>query len=415
MSRVPEGWGVEKLVSLSTTKISNGIFNDPQKVGEGAPLINVVDLYTPRRINVVQLKKLSVSDSEKGRFEVSKGDLLFTRSSLKLEGIAHCNIYESEHRGVVYECHIMRVRPDGSLVDARYLHEFCLSNEARKYFMSHAKTGTMTTMDQKSLGGLNVLLPPLPEQKRIAAILSSVDDAIAATEAVIEQTQRVKEGLLQDLLTRGVGHTRFKQTEIGEIPEGWEVKQLGSYLDYISYGFTNPMPTTDEGPFMVTAKDINHGKIQYDTARHTSGAAYEDLLTDKSRPKVDDVLLTKDGTLGRVCVVDKEGVCINQSVAVLRVNSKILPQFLFYLLSAPQYQMEMLKNAGGSTIKHIYITVVDKMSVAVPPIKEQKQICDLLKNVIEHDDLVKEQLCSLQKTKRGLMQDLLSGDVRVAV
>ena len=69
-------------------------------------------------------------------------------------------------------------------------------------------------------------LPPLPEQKKIAAILSSVDEAIQATEAVIEQTRRVKDGLLQDLLTRGIGHSRFKQTEIGEIPESWEVQLL---------------------------------------------------------------------------------------------------------------------------------------------------------------------------------------------
>ncbi len=75
-----------------------------------------------------------------------------------------------------------------------------------------------------------VLLPPLAEQKKIAAILSSVDEAIQATEAVIEQTRRVKDGLLQDLLTRGIGHTRFKQTEIGEIPESWEVRQLGMWL-----------------------------------------------------------------------------------------------------------------------------------------------------------------------------------------
>ena len=75
-----------------------------------------------------------------------------------------------------------------------------------------------------------LLLPPLPEQTKIAAILSSVDEAIAATQSVIDQTRKVKQGLLQDLLTRGIGHTRFKQTEIGEIPEAWEVKRLDSVV-----------------------------------------------------------------------------------------------------------------------------------------------------------------------------------------
>ena len=75
---------------------------------------------------------------------------------------------------------------------------------------------------------LSMTRPPLPEQKKIAAILSSVDQAINATQAVIDQTRKVKEGLLQDLLTRGIGHTRFKQTEVGEIPEGWEISTLGA-------------------------------------------------------------------------------------------------------------------------------------------------------------------------------------------
>jgi type I restriction enzyme, S subunit len=75
---------------------------------------------------------------------------------------------------------------------------------------------------------LEIPVPPLPEQRKIAAILGSVDDAIRATQSVIEQTRTVKQGLLQELLTRGIGHTRFKQTEIGEVPEGWEVLPLAA-------------------------------------------------------------------------------------------------------------------------------------------------------------------------------------------
>ena len=98
----------------------------------------------------------------------------------------------------------------------------------------------------------------------------------------------------------------------------WQEVALEDHLERITYGFTNPMPTSDVGPYMITAKDINHGRILYDQARRTSLEAFQSLLTDKSRPQIGDVLVTKDGTLGRIAVVDRNDICINQSVALLQ-------------------------------------------------------------------------------------------------
>ncbi|MBE2941295.1 hypothetical protein HPK04_11805, partial [Anoxybacillus flavithermus] len=86
--------------------------------------------------------------------------------------------------------------------------------------------GTRAKLNQSDLRILPIAIPPLAEQRKIAAILSSVDEAIEKTEAIIEQTEKVKKGLMQQLLTKGIGHTKFKKTEIGEIPEGWEVVEL---------------------------------------------------------------------------------------------------------------------------------------------------------------------------------------------
>jgi hypothetical protein len=79
----------------------------------------------------------------------------------------------------------------------------------------------------------------------------------------------------------------------------WSEASLEEYLDRITYGFTNPMPTVNSGPFMITAKDVNDGRILYEQARCTSLEAYKNLLTDKSRPRVGDVLVTKDGSQAR--------------------------------------------------------------------------------------------------------------------
>ena len=127
----------------------------------------------------------------------------------------------------------------------------------------------------------------------------------------------------------------------------WKKVKLDDCLELITYGFTNPMPDTLSGPWKVTAKDINNGRIVFETARHTSQEAFDNDLTDKSRPKKGDILLTKDGTLGRLAIVGDERVCINQSVALLRVNKDILSvPYLYYLLSTPLYQAKMIADAG---------------------------------------------------------------------
>jgi type I restriction enzyme S subunit len=163
-------------------------------------------------------------------------------------------------------------------------------------------------------------------------------------------------------------------------PEGWKMVPLGDVLTRITYGFTNPMPDAKNGPWKLTAKDIIDGKINYETARKTTQADYDEL-TDKSKPCTGDVLLTKDGSIGRVAVVDRSYICINQSVALLQVKPIILPYYLLYVLSEPGYQKKMESDSDGSTIKHIYITRVNKMEIPLPPISDQKKFLCIIKTL----------------------------------
>lgn len=164
--------------------------------------------------------------------------------------------------------------------------------------------------------------------------------------------------------------------------ENWKYKEepLSMYLKNITYGFTNPMPDADKGPWKITAKDVVDGRVNFNTARKTTQEAYN-ALTTKSKPTIGDILLTKDGTLGRTAIVEKEGICVNQSVAILRTNYNVLPKFLMLLLQLPEYQWEMTKNSGGGTIKHIYITKVSKMLVKIPSIEEQETVIQFVAEV----------------------------------
>ena len=178
------------------------------------------------------------------------------------------------------------------------------------------------------------------------------------------------------------------------------IEHLYNYLELITYGFTNPMPDSNEGPWKITAKDVINGKINYDTARKTTIDSFENDLTPKSKPKINDILLTKDGTLGRLAIVDQENICVNQSVAVLRPNKKIIPQFLYYLLSSPYYQKTMLNDSDGSVLKHIYITRVKKMDVQIPDLTHQKKIIQIL-------ELIDNKIDVLIKLNKNLEEQLL--------
>ena len=182
-----------------------------------------------------------------------------------------------------------------------------------------------------------------------------------------------------------------------EMFANWKKKYLaeplGEYLQDITYGFTNPMPDAEEGPWKITAKDVVNGIVNLDTARKTLQESY-DKLTEKSKPQLGDVLLTKDGTLGRTAVVEIGGMCVNQSVAVLRINEKILPKYLSILLQMPKYQRDMIADAGGGTIKHIYITKVVKMPIVVPSIEEQNTFLDFVNQVDKSK--FKEKLCYIK-------------------
>jgi len=283
---------------------------------------------------------------------------------------------------------------------------------------------TFLEISKSDFARIKTRWPKIDDQRRIAAVLDTVDEAIAKTEAVIAKLRQVRTGMLHDLLTWGVDENgqirdpiahpeQFRDSPLGFIPVDWGIIAVSQLCEFISYGFTNPMPTTEEGPWMVTALDIGDGEIRYDQARHTSQHAFDNFLTPKSRPKIGDILVTKDGTLGRVAKVDREPVCINQSVAVLRLLPSSDAKFLSQYLRSPMGQASMLAEVGGSTIKHIYISKLRDILIPYPTEKDRRQISEVLESSESHIQVEVQKLVKFTNCKSGLMFDLLTGRVRV--
>lgn len=271
-------------------------------------------------------------------------------------------------------------------LNPKYLYYFCEKFDFEKL----NTTVTIPSLTKSNLLNVEIPLPNLEKQKQIVELLDKV------TSLIFLRKQQLSK--LDELVK-----ARFveKSKEWQAVPG-----QLNEFLEDITYGFTNPMPDAEEGPWKVTAKDVVNGHINILTARKTTNEAFE-RLTNKSKPRKGDVLLTKDGTLGRVAVVDVENLCVNQSVAVMRCNNKIYPEFLAMILQMPEYQRKLLEDSGGGTIKHLYITKVDKMLISVPDLVIQKDLLMFAKRVDQQKQTVQQSLEKLELMKKALMQEYL--------
>lgn len=310
-------------------------------------------------------------DVEATKLMFRKGDIIFgrRRAYQRKLGVAEFDGICSAHAMV------LRAKPD--VVLPEFLPFFMQSD----LFMSRAvdiSVGSLSpTINWTTMAAQEFALPPIDVQRKALDWLQATDDLSEEYRALKAAAEQMLSAQLDELLCLRLVRLIYEREKV-QPPAGWRVVTVGEAVSRITYGFTNPMPTTDAGPWMVTAKDVVDGKINFSTARHTSREAYERLLTDKSRPNIGDVLITKDGTLGRVGIVENSDVCINQSVALLQPSDQIRPKFLAWMLRAPTMQWRLLQDAGGSAIKHLYITKIAETRFALPPVDVQDELLEVI-------------------------------------
>jgi type I restriction enzyme S subunit len=200
---VPEEWNVSTIKEVSVDGFKNGYFKDPKLVGDGMKLVNVTELYQDFGIDITPAKveRILVSAKDYEKYKAEIGDIFFTRSSLVLEGIAKSNIIRTLPEQAVFECHVMRLKPNKKLVIPEFLAIYSGMPRARVYLMSMAKQVTMTTIAQPDMVGLPVPVPTLEEQKLIVDRLDKLGRLIENETLELNKNRQVKKGLMQDLLT----------------------------------------------------------------------------------------------------------------------------------------------------------------------------------------------------------------------
>lgn len=418
---VPSGRTTLRLGELSSDGLRNGIFKRKAEFGEGAPLVNVRDTYGGTEIEVKSLGRVRVTKEEQERFSAIPGDVFFVRSSLVKEGIAEPCVLLEALEPMVFECHIIRVRPKPELVDPLYLAHEAASRSVRHQVAKVCKTQTMTTISQDALASLEFRVPPLAEQKRIADALRSVEIAVGRTQAVIDQIRVVKKGLVRELLTRGLPglHSRFKRTEIGEIPESWEVVRAGDACTIVTKGTTPPRAEMTSGvgevPFLKVYNIDPQGFVDFGYRPTFVAQSVHQGRLRRSRVRPGDVLMNIVGPpLGKVALVPEE-MCeanINQAIAFFRCGSGLMPRFLAACLQTEQFFGWARQRAKRtSTQLNLTLGICRDFPLPMPPRSEQEEILDVLDVFERRIETERAKRTSLVTLFDHLREALLSGVV----
>ena len=303
-------------------------------------------------------------------------------------------------------------------LDTRYLAQLAQWHPFQRHAVATSSGTKMPRTSWKQLGEFRFSLPPLPEQRKIAAILSSVDDAIEKTQAVIDQVQVVKRGLMQELLTRGLPgrHTRFKQTEIGEIPEDWQLRKLAEVAS-VQTGLAKNKGNAGSlsVPYLRVA-NVQDGFL--DLAEIKSVEVNESALS-RYALKAGDVLFTEGGDadkLGRGTVWNGEiDPCLHQNhVFVARSLGNLRPKFLSVYGGSSRGKSYFLNCSKQTTnLASMNSTQLKSLPVPLPRLDEQDEILDRIGVFDDRLKLDEGYLDELNNLKSSLLSALLTGELRV--
>lgn len=298
---------------------------------------------------------------------------------------------------------VVLLKPNLQKANSNYLRYSIMTNFVQSQIALSGGTGTtVSNLRIPLLEKLEIPLPPLPEQQKIADILTTVDDHISETEALIEKTKALKQGLMQQLLTKGIGHTEFKDTEIGRIPVEWKVVKVEDAYEILD---------SKRIPINESERNKRIGDVPYYGANGIVGFI-DDYIFDEPL-----ILLAEDGGnfedfKNRPIAYLIEGKSwVNNHAHVLKPMTTFEFKWLFYVMQ----HKDVTAFIKGGTRSKLNQKDLRNILVPIPPRFEQSFISQTLTSVDDQIDTYQAKLASLTRLKTGLMQQLLTGKIRVKV
>jgi type I restriction enzyme S subunit len=389
-------------------------------------LCNYMDVYGNDYITAnLQFMEASATHAEIERFRVECGDVIVTKDSETPDDIGIPAVVVDEIANLVCGYHLALIKPHREKIDSIYLAKQLSSKPIAARFAQLANGSTRYGLSSSAIASTTVPLAPRAQQCRIAEILSTLDDAIEQTAALIAKHQQIKAGLMHDLFTRGVtpdGHLRptreqaldlYKESPLGWIPKEWQYELLDD-LAVRGSGHTpnkNFPEYWNGGIKWISLADSYRLDRLYiaDTEYEISQLGIQN--SSAVVHPAGTVVLSRDAGVGKSAITTQP-MAVSQHFMCWRCDGRLNKHFLYYWL---QFKKRMFENiAMGSTILTIGLPYFKKLKIAAPKdAEEQQMIGDSLLSADEQIFSLEADLEKIKQQKHGLMHDLLTGCVRV--
>jgi len=413
---LPEGWEVKNLGILSTLIDGDRGKNypSPNEIVEDGILFlstsniqdNNLTLSTTKFITKEKFNKL-------GKGKILQKDLVIT-----LRGtLGSVMIFETEEYETAFiNAQMMIIRPN-EIVHYKYLYQTMISKVIKEQISKTSSGSAQPQLTKKDIINLIIPLPSFLEQQRIAGILSATDAHIEKLDDIIKDTQLLKKGMMRSLFTEGIGHTEFKNTEIGRIPKAWEVSKINDIADYVGSGVTprgGASVYKCKGITFIRSQNVYPNKLVLDDV-----VFIDDEINKKMKrtmlQELDILLNITGASIGRSAVLPigfgKSNV--NQHVCIIRLNKSSDPYFLCQFLNSIFARKQIDSYNGGSSREGLNFKQVRNIMLPLPSLTEQQEIAEILSAIDDRIQLYEKEKEDFTNLKKGLMEQFLTGEIRV--
>ena len=395
---VPNGWDYSTLESLceKDAPITYGVLKPGDYVADGVPLLQIKDLL----LNLSDLESVhrisKELDEQYRRSKIKTNDILISlvgtigRIAIVPKQLDNANIHRN----------LGRIRAK----NYEFLYYYLQSDIAKNRFGISSSGSSQSALNLTVLRALKVPVPPLPEQQKIANILSTWDKAISTTERLIENSTQQKKALMQQLLT---GKKRLLDESRKRFESEWKQVIFGEVAKLSSKKY-NPLKANQCLPCI----ELEH--LDQASGRIIGSANASELASIKNHFEVGSVLFGKlRPYLRKYARPDFEGVCSTE-IWVFKTTSKLLDEYLFHFVQTDKFVSEANKSSGSKMPRADW-GVISELVIKIPNLKEQQKIATVLTTADKEIELLEQQLADLQQEKKALMQVLLTGKKRVVV
>lgn len=415
---VAESWPVRPLSDVAD--IQTGIAKGKAATGATVevPYLRVANVQDGH-LDLTEMKTIVVEPAALDRYRLHSGDVLFTEGG-DFDKLGRGCVWRGEIDPCLHQNHVFAVRTRTDLLPD-FLAAHAASQRGRAYFLDCAKrTTNLASINSTQLKAFPVPLPPLPEQREIAATLKAVDDAIAAGEAVVVQLDVVWRSLVRQLMTQGVHEGReLRSTPVGHAPVGWTEVSIGDVAIDIAYGTSMKLDGGSGATPVLRIPNVVSGMVDVDLKY----ASLPDRDLESLRLVADDLLLVRTNGnpsyVGRSLLFPgREGTWAFASYLIrVRVDrNQVLPAFLHYALQAPGVRRSIERGIRTSAGNYNLNTQgIRATRFNLPPISEQQAIVDALRVVEVRTDKERAVLAERRRLKAALADALLTGRIRVPV